>query len=110
MLGRLTETEPEDWPTVDPETLVSAAVHDASHMRDDDPCGWVGGVFYPEDGLLVLTYQKYGNDMPPDEDGVRYADTGLGLLTVDRVVDLVWEAGRMDTKDDVRAWVLGKLG
>jgi hypothetical protein len=119
MISRLTDTpEENERPIVSPEELVSACVHDVGHMRDDTPMGWVGGSFYAEDGLLVLLYQKHDEDLIDPEDDEHpngFADTGLGLLTVDRVVELVaalTHGGRrpaITNHDEARAWVLAQI-
>jgi hypothetical protein len=116
MISRLTDTEPESWPTVAPETMIRHSVEDGADITDVTPVGWYGGTFYPEDGLLVITYQKHGNTFADqeDEDGEtlpEHADTGLGLLTVERVVELVAQASKMSPgyMTDPRAWVLSHI-
>jgi hypothetical protein len=118
MIGRLTDTEPEDWPTVDTETLVRRATEDGADICDVAPIGWYGASFYPEDGLLILTYRKNGESFAGQEDeegelAEEHADTGLGFLTVDRVVELVHSstraAGFTWSTLDAERWVLERI-
>lgn len=123
MISRLTDTEPASWPTVDEETMIRHSTEDGADITDVAPIGWYGATFYPEDGLLVFTYRKHGNSFADQEDedgeimGDR-ADTGLGLLTVDRVASLVQAAisigrqhpdGQSWTLKDAETWVLNQI-
>jgi hypothetical protein len=122
MISRLTDTSEEnDRRTVPADRLVEISTHDEGRLSDVPPMGYAGASFYPEDGLLILSYRKYGEtyaDPADDENDVEYADTGLGFLTVERVVELVQVAiqiaGDESTPDgmlatDAEAWVLEKI-
>lgn len=117
MISRLTDLPTEnERPTVAPERMVEIATHDPGRLSDVAPMGYTGASFYPEDGLLVLTYQKYGEtyaDPDDEENPVEYADTGLGFLTVERVVELVAAreraAGGSWDRERVERWVLEQI-
>jgi hypothetical protein len=116
MISRLTDLPSENArPTVEPHRMVEIACHDEGRLSDVAPVGYAGASFYPEDGLLILTYQKFGEtyaDPDDEENPVEYADTGLGFLTVEKVAELVEKMLEINApwnRDQCRDWVLEQI-